>query len=319
MAKPEKAPRYTVRDFFESHAEELKLTQLASSKKGLKREIKEPTVNRPGLALSGFFTYFAKRRIQVLGNSEMSYLRTLPAERRKIRFTELCQRNIPCLIIARKMEMPPDLLAIAEEFGIAVLRTSMITMKFINLATLRLEWDFAPTALEHGCMVDVRGIGIFIRGKSGSGKSEAVLGLLERGWSLVADDSVRFRAVGQELIGSATELGKAHMEVRGIGIINTTNLFGIGTLRLRKKLDLVVTLLPAKDLNEVDRFGSVGRSISILEVDVPHVELAVAPGRDTARMIEVAALDQKLKDFGYDAAEEFNNRLIALMQSQTRD
>ena len=172
----------------------------------------------------------------------------------------------------------------------------MISMKFINAATLKLEQDFAPTTAEHGCMVDVRGIGILIKGSSGSGKSEIVLGLLDRGASLVADDSVKLSAPeGQELTATSSELGRFHMEVRGLGIINVPKMFGAGSMRVEKRLDLIIELTHAEELNELDRVGIKRQFHTVLGRRVPLIRLPVAAGRNMAHLVEVAALDQKLK------------------------
>lgn len=193
----------------------------------------------------------------------------------------------------------------------------MVTINFINAATVRMEWDFAPTSTEHGCMVDVMGIGILIRGESCTGKSETVLALLRRGASLVADYMVKVRNIeGREIICTSPELGRSHMEVRGLGIINVTALFGIGTFRTEKRLDLVITLKPAKEMEEMDRFGLDKKTFELLGLEIPMVELPVAPGRDMAQLVEVAALDQKLKTLGHDSAIEFNKKLLKRMQER---
>ncbi|NNE91967.1 MAG: HPr(Ser) kinase/phosphatase [Verrucomicrobiales bacterium] len=317
-AKKAPAPTLSVGEFFERHGKGLKLT-LEGSKVGYDRLIREPTINRPGLALSGFYTYFALHRIQVIGKAERSYLKHLSDENAAKRFRELCRRNIPCIVISRGDSLTPELTKIANDAGISIFHTSMVTMNFINAATVRLEWDFAPRTTEHGCMVDSMGIGILIRGDSGTGKSETVLALLRRGASLVADDVVRLRNIeGREIIGTAPELGRSHMEVRGLGIINVAALFGVGTFRTEKRLDLVVTLVPADDMNEVDRLGMEQQNFPLLGMKVPHVELPVAPGRDMAQLIEVAALDQKLKSLGHDTALEFNKKLLKKMSEQRK-
>ncbi len=306
----------TVGQFFERHGRELRV-KLVGSSSGFSRRIIEPTVNRPGLALSGYLTYFADKRIQIFGNAELSYLKALSAEKRLSVFEALCRRSIPCIVVARGSALPADAMKQATASGISVFQTTMITMKFINAATIRLEEEFAPRTTEHGCMVDVKGIGVMIRGASGSGKSESVLGLLQRGASLVADDLVYLRNVeGREIVGAAKELGRSHMEVRGIGIINVAALFGISTIRLEKRLDMVITLVPSEELGEVDRGGLERKSYSILGLKIPHVELPVAPGRDMAQIIEVAALDQKLKSFGHDSALDFNKKLLKIMRDK---
>jgi len=313
-----KIPKITVGDFYERHAKQLKM-QLVGTDRGFDRLIKEPTVNRPGLALTGFYTYFAVHRIQVIGKAERSFLKYLPESEVQERFRNLCKKNIPCIVASRGDALPKSLIQIANQAGISVFQTSKVTMKYINAATVRLEWDFAPISTEHGCMVDVMGIGILIRGSSGTGKSETVLALLRRGASLVADDMVRIRNIeGRELIGTAPELGRSHMEVRGLGIINVAALFGVGTFRTEKRLDLVVSLIPAAELNEVDRVGLDRKSVPVLGLKVPHVELPVAPGRDMAQLIEVAALDQKLKSLGHDSAVEFNKKLLKKMREQRK-
>src|ERR1043166_8349462 len=202
MSSPEKHPTVTVGEFYTRHSEELQMKLLTDEGAGFHRRIREPTVNRPGLALAGFYTYFAEKRIQVMGSAELSYLKNLSEREMRHRWTAMCERPIPCLIVARHYRVPEELLAVAKENGVAVFSTPMVTMRFINAATLALEFDFAPRKSEYGSMVDIQGIGVMIRGSSGIGKSEAVLGLLERGCSLVSDDITHFRVFeGRELMG----------------------------------------------------------------------------------------------------------------------
>jgi len=307
-------PVVTVESFYNSHAEKLQM-KLEGPRVGFHRKIREPTINRPGLALSGFFSYFAEKRIQVLGAAENTYLKSLSEKVRVQRFRDLCAKKIPCLVISRGAHLDPALLATATEEKIAVFRTPMITMKFINAATIALEVDFSPTVTEFGSMVDILGVGVLIRGASGIGKSECVLGLIERGYSLVADDVTRITSLeGRELMATAPELTRNHMEVRGIGIINVANIFGIGSIRVEKRLDLVVTLQDWEELDEVDRIGLDQEFYEILNLQVPHVTIPVRPGRDIARLIEVAAMDQKLKGLGRNSAVEFNRKLLNLME-----
>ena len=316
--KPSLSP-LTVGEWYTRHSESLQLRLLGPAV-GFERVIREPTINRPGLALSGFFAYFAVKRIQVLGSAELSYLKSLSKEEIRTRSRDLFSRSIPCLVISRAAKPPPALLEEAAAAGVAVFRTPMITMRFINSATILLESDFAPVISEYGSMVDILGIGVLIRGSSGIGKSECVLGLIERGYSLVSDDMTRLRALeGRDLIGSAPELTRHHMEVRGIGIINVASIFGISSTRLEKRLDLVVTLKDWQELEEVDRIGLEQEFYDILGILVPHVTIPVRTGRDLARLIEVAALDQKLKAMGQNSALEFNERLLRKMQKQSTD
>jgi HPr kinase/phosphorylase len=307
-------PVITVESFYNLHAEKLHM-KLEGPRVGFHRKIREPTINRPGLALSGFFSYFAEKRVQVLGAAEHTYLKSLTQKLRIKRFRDLCARKIPCLVISRGFHLDPALLAVATEEKIAVFRTPMITMKFINAATIALEVDFSPTVTEFGSMADILGVGVLIRGQSGIGKSECVLGLIERGYSLVADDVTRITSLeGRELMATAPELTRNHMEVRGIGIINVAAVFGIGSIRIEKRLDLVVTLKEWQDLEAVDRIGLDQEFYEILGLQVPHVTIPVRPGRDIARLIEVAAMDQKLKGLGQNSAVAFNTKLLNLME-----
>jgi len=307
-------PVVTVETFYTSHAEKFQM-KLEGARVGFHRKIREPTINRPGLALSGFYTYFAEKRVQVLGAAEHSYLKSLPQKIRVQRVRELCECKIPCLVMSRGFHLAPEMLAVTEEAKIAVFRTPMITMKFINAATIALEMDFSPTVTEFGSMVDILGVGVLIRGASGIGKSECVLGLIERSHSLVSDDVTRITSVeGRELMATAPPLTRNHMEVRGIGIINIASIFGIGSIRIEKRLDLVVTLKDWHELEEVDRIGLDQEFYEILGLPVPHVTIPVKPGRDIARLIEVAAMDQKLKRLGQNSAVEFNTKLLNLME-----
>src|SRR6267143_3411453 len=213
-------PVVTVESFFTGHAEKLQL-RLEGPRVGFHRKIREPTINRPGLALSGFFSYFAQKRVQVLGAAENTYLKSLSPKLRVKRFRALCEQKIPCVVISRGAHLDDALMAVAADEEIAVFRTPMITMKFINAATIALEVDFSPTVTEFGSMVDILGVGVLIRGVSGIGKSESVLQLIERGYSLVADDVTRITSLeGRELMATAPEMTRYHMEVRGMGIIN---------------------------------------------------------------------------------------------------
>src|SRR6266702_3718069 len=309
-------PVITVESFYDSHAEKLQM-KLEGPRVGFHRKIREPTINRPGLALAGFYTYFAEKRVQVFGAAEHSYLKSLTPKVRLQRFRDLCAQKIPCIVVSRGFHLDPPLLAAAAEEKIAIFRTPMITMKFINAATIALEVDFSPTVTEFGSMVDVLGIGVLIRGASGIGKSECVLGLIERGYSLVADDVTRITMlVGGELMATAPELTRNHMEVRGIGIIDVAKVFGIGSIRVEKRLDLVVTLKDWHEVEEVDRIGLDREFYEILGLRVPHVTIPVRPGRDMARLIEVAAMDEKLKGLGQNAAFDFNTKLLGLMEQK---
>lgn len=307
----------TVGQFFKEHGAALEL-RLIAGEAGLERVIREPTVNRPGLALSGFTRYFAYKRVQVMGNAEVYYLREQRKEDREARYAYLFAYKVPCVVFSRGLKPDKEFMAAAAQAGVPVFETPLVTMKFINKATLELEMMFAPRTSEHGCMVDILGVGVIIKGESGVGKSESVLALIERGYSLVADDVVKGVLVdGREVMCTSSELTRDHMEVRGIGIINVAQMFGVKAIRKNKKLDLVVTLKHWDDVQDVDRLGMEQEFVKILGVDIPHVVLPVRPGRDIARLIEVAAFQIKLRKSGYNAAAELNKRLLAQMAEKS--
>lgn len=303
----------TVEQFFKAHGEALQM-RLAVGEDNLKRIIREPTVNRPGLALSGFTQYFAYKRMQVFGHAEYYYLRSLAAKQRETRYAYLFAYKIPCVVFSRNLKPDKEFLAAADKAGVPVFQTPMLTMKFINDATLEMENLFAQRGTEIGSMVDILGVGVIIKGESGIGKSEAVLALIERGYSLVSDDVTRVTLVGgREVIGTSAELTRNHMEIRGIGIINVAAMFGIKSVRKEKALDLIVTLRAWNDVPDVDRLGMDQESVQVLGLDIPHITIPVRLGRDLARLIEVAAYQTKLKLSGFNAAKELNERLIAHM------
>jgi HPr kinase/phosphorylase len=308
----------TVEKFYTEHSSELKL-KLVAGAAGLKRVIREPTVNRPGLVLSGFTRYFAYKRVQTLGNAESYYLKSLASAERESCYQRIFRYKVPCLVFSRNLKPDRQLLRIAEENDVPVFQTPLVTMKFINLATLALEMMFAPRGTELGSMVDILGVGVIIRGESGIGKSESVLALLERGYSLVADDITKVTLVdGREVVGTSSELTRNHMEVRGIGIINVAAMFGVKSIRSEKRVDLVVSLKPWDTVPDVDRLGMEQEFVKILGLEIPQITIPVRPGRDLARLIEVAAFHTKLKTSGYNAAKELNDRLVAKMSSAAK-
>lgn len=308
-----KSQMITVEQFFQKHEKELAL-ELVAGAAGLKREIIEPTVNRPGLMLAGFTKYFAYKRVQALGNAEIFFLRSLTVEERIGCYRQLFNFKIPCLVCSRNLKPDEQMIAAANEAKIPIFRTPQLTMNFINQATLTLESMFAPRGSEMGSMVDILGVGVIIKGESGVGKSESVLALIERGYSLVADDIIKVHLEdGKHVIGTAAPLTKDRMEVRGIGIINVAAMFGIKSIRSNKRVDLVISLRPWSDVPDVDRLGMEQQFIQILGVDIPHMIIPIKPGRDIARLIEVAAMHTKLTITGYNPAQELNDRLIAQM------
>jgi HPr kinase/phosphorylase len=306
----------TVAHFYETYRDKLEL-ELVTGESGLHRLIKEGSINRPSLALTGFFKYFANKRIQVFGAAEMTYLKTLTQRQQIEIFGEMVKRGIPAIVLTRNYIATHPMLAVSQEMNLPIFRTPMITMNFVNAATLCIDNEFAPSSTEHATTLDIKGIGVMIRGDSGIGKSECALALIERGHSLVADDLTVIKLLDErELSASSRPLNRGYMECRGIGIINIADMFGVKSIRLEKRIDLVVSLRNWTPEVVEERTGLEENFYNILGVKVPHIEFYVRPGRDIARLVEVAALVQALKNMGHDPAKTFNDRLIAHMAEQ---
>jgi HPr kinase/phosphorylase len=300
----------TVREFYRRHQSALGLS-LVAGEAGIKRVIHEPTVNRPGLLLAGFARFFARRRVQVIGSVEWHYLRALPAATREERYRRLLAPGVPCVVFCRGYHPSPAFRQAAEKAGMPVFRCPLVTMKFINQATLLLEGMFERREIVMGSMVDILGIGVLIRGESGIGKSECVLALIERGYSLVSDDATQITLhEGRELIGTSPDVTRDHMEVRGIGIINVPAMFGIRSIRTNKRVDLVVDLKDWEAVQDIERVGMEEKTVDLLGIRVPHIIIPVRSGRDLARLVEVAAFHAKLRLTGTNPAQEFEQRLI---------
>lgn len=303
----------TVNNFLEAGRQTLSLEILAGEKH-LDRPIPEEAINRPGLALAGFFQYFAHRRIQVMGLAENAYLKSLEEAERASRIRQFLEKQVPCVVITRSRHAFPELPRLADEFRVPVLKTPMITSRFINAATVLMENLTAPCLRVQGTMVDIMGIGVLLEGDPGIGKSETALALVERGHSLVADDiTVLRRDSTGVIIGSAVEITRYHMEIRGLGIIHVPSLFGVASVRREMRLDLVIRLhRPQPDIED-DRTGLAPESRDVLGVKVPLITLPVAAGRDLAHTVEVAALNQRLRQLGHDAAKELDDKLVSVL------
>ncbi|MFM9091143.1 MAG: HPr(Ser) kinase/phosphatase [Verrucomicrobiota bacterium] len=308
----------TVAHFLETYRDKLKLELLVGAE-GLHRLILEGTINRPALALTGFFKYFAHKRIQIFGAAEMTYLKTLSHARQVEVLEQMVRRGIPCLVLTRNYQPTPALRTVAARMKLPLLRSPIITKNWVNLATLAVDNEFAPQGSEHATTLDVRGIGVMLRGDSGIGKSECALALIERGHSLVADDLTIIRLLDErELMASSRPLNRGYMECRGIGIINIAEMFGVKSVRREKRIDLVVTLREWTPEVVEERTGLEENFYRVHGMDVAHIEIYVRPGRDIARLVEVAALTHALKLMGHDPAKDFNDRLIAFMRDQSR-
>ncbi|MEX2044238.1 MAG: HPr(Ser) kinase/phosphatase [Opitutus sp.] len=306
----------TVAHFFDTYRDKLKM-ELVVGEVGLHRLIHEGTINRPALALTGFFKYFANKRVQVLGAAEMTYLKSLTPGRQTEILRQIVKRSIPCIVLTRNFHPTAPMMTLAREMNLPIIRTPMITMHWINLATLAIDNEFAPQGTEHATTLDIKGIGVMLRGESGAGKSECALALIERGHSLVADDLTVVRLLDErDLVASSRPLNRGYMECRGIGIINVAEMFGVKCVRMEKRIDMVVSLMEwTPDVVE-ERTGLEENFYEVLGKQLPHIELYVRPGRDIARLVEVAALTHALKKMGHDPARDFNDRLIRFMSER---
>ncbi|MBP3358071.1 MAG: HPr(Ser) kinase/phosphatase [Opitutales bacterium] len=303
----------SVREFFDMFKTILQL-ELLAGEAGLDRIIYEPSLNRPALAITGYYKNFASKRIQLFGAGEMSYLRDLSEERGEEVLKKMVELDIPCMIISRNLEPTESMLVIAEKHKVALIRTKMKSKEFSSEVLVRLGRLFSPRTTVHGTLIDINGIGTLIRGDSGIGKSECALGLIDHGHSLVADDHVNCVKVNDHIIlGRGNDLNRGYMECRGIGIINVAELFGIRRVRVEKSIDIVVTFIEWKPGVIEERTGLEINYFEILGVDIPHFVIPVRPGRDMARLVEVAAMVQALRQMGHDGAKAFNDRLIAHM------
>jgi HPr kinase/phosphorylase len=304
-----------IEELYLEQKEKLSL-ELVAGQNGMHRKLVVPDINRPGLALAGYFDYFAYERIQVLGRTELSFLQGLGPERVREIFQKLLEWDVCCFVITQGLEPPPELMEAAADKPVAIFKSLMPTTKLIADLTIYLEDKLAPETSLHGTLVDVYGIGALILGKSGIGKSECALDLVERGHRLVADDLVDIKRTAERiLMGSGPELIRHHMEIRGLGIINIKNLFGIGAIRDRKRIELVINIEEWDENKEYDRLGLDELVYNILDVELPRIVIPVRPGRNLSIIIEVAAMNQRLKKSGYHTAREFNKTLISWLQN----
>jgi HPr kinase/phosphorylase len=299
----------TVAELLESKREALAL-ELITDERGLAREIRSPDIMSPGLVLTGYTERFPAHRMQVLGETEVAFLESLDPERRRAALTTFLGFDVPVVFITKGQAAPEPLLEIAAEAGTPVLRSALKTADFYTRIKPFLEDRFAPRTTLHGSLADVYGVGLLFMGKSGIGKSETVLDLVERGHRLVADDLVMITRRGHEvLIGKGHELQRHHMEIRGVGIIDVRTMFGIRAIRQQKRVEVVVNLEIWDQDAVYDRTGLDSRTMDILGVSVPMVTVPLVPGKNITVVCEVVAMNHLLKYAGVDTARLFNDRL----------
>ncbi len=308
--------RLTVGGLFEQMREPLELELLLGEEIGLAREITSPEASSPGLVLSGYVNRFPYQRIQVLGETEITYLRSLNEQDRSANLEQFFSFPLPCAFVTKSLECPEPLLEMAQRAGVAVIRSHLKTAEFYRLIKPYLADRFAPTTTLHGSLADVYGVGVFFTGRSGIGKSECVLDLVERGHRLVADDLVFVSRRGNDvLIGKGHELQRHFMEIRGVGLLDIPAIFGIHAVRQQKRIEVVVVLEEWDGESHVERTGLDVQTTTILGVEIPRITVNLNPGKNITVIGEVIAMNHLLRYYrGYDSATAFNERLIGQMR-----
>lgn len=308
----------TVGFLFEANRTRLHLQQL-NGDAGLDREVSDKNVHRPGLALAGYVELFTYNRVQIFGNTEIRYLKHLSHEERRKAFRTLLQFDLPCMVVTNGNTLDPDLLRLATEAGVSVLQTPFETTKFVYFLSDFLDDQFAPQTAVHGSFIDVYGIGVLLTGRSGIGKSEVALDLIERGHRLVADDVVMVTRKGEGiLMGSGSDVVKHFMEIRGLGLVDIRSIFGIRSIRFQKRVELVVELEEWQKEADYTRTGLDHQHVPVLGVETPYIRLPIFPGKNITVIVEVIAMDYLLKHYGYDAAKEFSRRLDSAIQERSK-
>jgi HPr kinase/phosphorylase len=308
----------TVGSLFEVLKKRLTL-ETANGDIGFAKEIKDKNINRPGLALAGYVELFTYDRVQIFGNTEVRYLNHLTFAERIKAFQTIFRFDLPCVFVTSKNKLDDELIAIATEHHVSVIQTPLETTKFVYFLSDFLDDHFAPQTVLHGSFMDVYGIGVLITGRSGIGKSEIALDLIERGHRLVADDVVMVSRKGEGiLLGSGSDVVRNYMEIRGLGLIDVRSIFGIQAIRFQKRVEVIVELQEWKNDAEYTRTGLDHEYIPILGVNLPHIKLPIFPGKNITVIVEVIALDYLLKQYGYDSAKEFKKRLDSTISEKMK-
>jgi HPr kinase/phosphorylase len=309
-------PSITVAEFLAHAPPQLELRVLAGLSGAPKRELTTPRIQKLGLALAGFTHYIHSGRLQIVGQSEIWFLGQLDAERRLEAIHNLALERISCVLVTKGLEPPVELVMAAEDAALPLVSTPVVSSIAISAVTEYLQERLAPLAIRHGVLLDIYGLGVLLEGSSGIGKSECALDLIAHGHRLVSDDVVEVRRIGAErLAGTAPELLREHLEIRGLGIINIRDLYGVSAISTAKSIDLSIRLERWDEASEVDRLGIDARSIEILGVNVPQVLIPVSPGRNLSTLVETAVRVQLLRLRGYDAAQAFVARHSEMMET----
>lgn len=308
----------TVAELIERKGESLELTVMTPDV-DLDREIKVPEITSPGLVLAGYVARFVSKRLHSLGETEISYLASLSRKEREHTLERFLSYEIPCVFVTKGQRIPEELLRIATENSIPVVLSALSTSDFYRSITPYLEEAFAPSTTVHGSLADVYGVGLLFVGRSGIGKSECVLDLVERGHRLVADDVVHVTQRGSEvLIGRSDEMTHRHMEIRGVGLVDVSALFGVRAVRQQKRIEVVVELADWEMAKDIDRTGLDTKTRTILGVELPEVVIPLNPGKNITVVSEVVAMNHLLRFSGVDSAGELNDRLVARLSAQRK-
>lgn len=308
MISTSTTPAITVGRLLEDNRYDLKL-ELVAGRDGLERRITSSRIQKPGLALTGFTEHLHPERVQVFGNTEVSYLKTLTEHQQREVIAKLFDSPLACVVVTKGLDIPGPLLEGCEENRLTLMRTSLVSSAFISQVQAFLEEGLTATGMLHGVLVDVFGVGVLLLGKSGIGKSEIALDLIMRGHRLVADDIVNLTRRAGDVYGSGNDLIQHHMEIRGLGILNIEALFGVASVRDRKKIELVIELVEWATSTEYDRLGLDQESMNLVGAELPHAIVPVRPGRNMTTIVEVAARNHLLKLRGHNSAQEFAERL----------
>lgn len=289
--------------------------ELINGEEGIYRSITTSDISRPGMEMAGYFTYYPAERVQLLGKTELTFFKQLSSEEKQDRMERLCTYDTPAIIISRDLDVPEELVVAAKKVGVPLMRSKLTTTKLSSKLTSYLENELAPMTALHGVLIDIYGIGVLITGSSGVGKSETALDLVRRGHRLVADDSVEIRQEHDGmLVGRSPELIEHLLEIRGLGIINVMTLFGAGAVRANTQIHLALHLELWDQKKTYDRLGLDEDKLKVFDTEIPKVTVPVRPGRNLAVIVEVAAMNFRLKRMGINAAEQFSERLSSVIE-----
>lgn len=297
--------------------DELKLEVIHLPKDSEEIKVTSSDINRPGLQVAGFFDYFDNRRVQILGKVEYTYLNSLGEEERRKRLERLFETKIPAVVITRQLEIFPEMIEFSDKYCVSVLRSAQSTSYFMSSLIAYLNVQLAPRITRHGVLVEIYGEGVLMLGESGVGKSETAVELVKRGHRLVADDAVEIKKVSaKSLVGSAPSIIRHFIELRGIGIIDVKKIFGMGAVKDTEKIDLVINMEEWDEKKQYDRLGLETQKTNILGLEIDSLTIPVRPGRNLAVILEIAAMNNRQKRMGYNAAQALNERLMNEMKEK---